>query len=159
MAELRTQPAIHLYCDGSCLKPNEHGAWAYLAKFPDGTEIAEHWAVPSTTNNRMELAAVYYGLKRLEELGHADDKIMVYCDSQYVVKGVREWLINWKQRGWNRADGKPVKNARIWKRLDARLQAFSNLRFSWVRGHAGNEGNEIVDKMCHNAAKGLRDAG
>lgn len=147
---------VEMWCDGSCLKPGEHGAWAYLIRFPEGEELRGVEAVEATTNNRMEMAAVLYGLGRLMELGHNLTPITVYCDSQYVINGLKEWLPNWKRNNWRTANNKPVKNQSIWEKLDELAGAFADLRFVWVRGHDGNEGNEIVDKMCHRQAKLLR---
>jgi ribonuclease HI len=100
-----------------------------------------------TTNNRMELTAAIRGLEALKKPG---TKARVYTDSQYVIKGISEWVASWKQRGWKTADRKPVKNQDLWERLDA-LAERHDLEWHWVPGHAGVEGNERVDQLANEA--------
>jgi ribonuclease HI len=100
-----------------------------------------------TTNNRMELLAAIRGLEALKKPGTT---ARVYTDSQYVIKGISEWVASWKQRGWKTADKKPVKNQDLWERLDA-LAEQHNLEWHWVRGHSGVEGNERVDQLANEA--------
>jgi ribonuclease HI len=102
---------------------------------------------PLTTNNRMELLAAISGLEALKKPG---TKARVYTDSQYVIKGIQEWVANWKRRGWKTADKKPVKNQDLWERLDA-LATIHDLEWHWVPGHAGVEGNERVDRLANEA--------
>jgi ribonuclease HI len=102
---------------------------------------------PLTTNNRMELLAAIRGLEALKKPGTT---ARVYTDSQYVIKGISEWVASWKQRGWKTADKKPVKNQDLWERLDA-LAEQHNLEWHWVRGHSGVEGNERVDQLANEA--------
>ena len=99
---------------------------------------------PETTNNRMELMAVIQALKALKRPCH----VVVHTDSQYVQKGMTEWLKGWKQRGWKTADKKPVKNADLWQELDALTQKHE-LSWRWVRGHAGDPGNEKADALAN----------
>jgi ribonuclease HI len=104
-------------------------------------------AEPMTTNNRMELTAAIRALEALKKPGTT---ARVYTDSQYVIKGISEWVASWKQRGWKTADKKPVKNQDLWERLDA-LAEQHNLEWHWVRGHSGVEGNERVDQLANEA--------
>ncbi len=137
---------IEIYTDGACRGNPGPGGWAALLiagehrKELSGSE--EH-----TTNNRMELLAAIRGLEALKKPGTT---ARVYTDSQYVIKGISEWLAAWKQRGWKTADKKPVKNQDLWERLDA-LAERHNLEWHWVRGHSGVEGNERVDQLANEA--------
>jgi ribonuclease HI len=102
---------------------------------------------PQTTNNRMELQAVIQGLAALKQ----PSKVRVYTDSQYVQKGISEWIHAWKRRGWQTADRKPVKNVDLWQRLDA-LAAQHHIDWRWVKGHAGDPGNERADALANRGA-------
>ena len=104
-----------------------------------------------TTNNRMELTAV---IETLASLKRACD-VIIYTDSQYVRKGITEWIHGWKARGWQTADRKPVKNADLWRRLDA-LRELHSVDWRWVRGHAGDPGNERADALANRGAAGDR---
>lgn len=103
-------------------------------------------AEPDTTNNRMELTAVIRALEALKR----PVKARVFTDSQYVMKGVLEWMPSWKKRGWKTADKKPVKNQDLWQALDA-LVPVHELEWHWVKGHSGNVGNERVDALANRA--------
>jgi len=107
-------------------------------------------AEPHTTNNRMELTAVIRALEALRRPVEAQ----VFTDSEYVRRGVTEWLASWKARGWRTADKKPVKNRDLWERLDA-LVASHRLEWHWVKGHSGVEGNERVDALANQAIDAL----
>lgn len=98
----------------------------------------------ATTNNRMELQAVIEALKVLKRRCH----VIVHTDSQYVQKGMSEWMDGWKRRGWRTADKKPVKNADLWQELDTLVQQHE-LTWRWVRGHAGDAGNERADQLAN----------
>jgi ribonuclease HI len=113
----------------------------------DGREKEIYGGEPLTTNNRMELTAV---IRALESLKKAGTSARVYTDSQYVIKGIEEWVGSWKARGWKTADKKPVKNQDLWERLDA-LAARHSLEWHWVRGHSGIAGNERVDALANRA--------
>jgi len=97
-----------------------------------------------TTNNRMELTAV---IEALASLKRTCD-VILYTDSEYVRKGITEWIHGWKTRGWKTADKKPVKNADLWQRLDA-LRGLHRVEFRWVKGHAGDPGNERADALAN----------
>jgi ribonuclease HI len=137
---------IEIYADGACRSNPGPGGWAALLISGDHRkEISGSETL--TTNNRMELLAV---IRALESLKKPGTPARVYTDSQYVIKGIREWVANWKQRGWRTADRKPVKNQDLWERLDA-LAAAHELEWHWVPGHAGVPGNERVDRLANQA--------
>jgi ribonuclease HI len=105
-------------------------------------------AEADTTNNRMELMGALEGLRALSR----PCEVTLWCDSQYVVKGLAEWLPGWKRKGWRKADGHPVLNADLWQALDAEIQRH-RVATRWVRGHAGHAENERVDRLASAAAK------
>lgn len=137
---------FELYTDGSCLGNPGPGGWAAVLVSCDGVQ---EWSgfCASTTNNRMEMHAVIEGLRRVPE-GH---RATVYTDSQYVQKGVEEWMPGWKMRGWKTSSGAAVKNQDLWKILDVMCQSRA-LVWRWVRGHAGHAGNERAHHLAHSAA-------
>ena len=98
----------------------------------------------ATTNNRMELMAAIQGLSALNRRCN----VSVYTDSEYVRRGISEWLANWKKRGWKTANRKPVKNEDLWRKLDE-LAAQHDIEWYWVKGHAGNPGNERADQLAN----------
>ena len=102
-----------------------------------------------TTNNRMELSGAIQGLSALTK----PCEVTLFCDSQYVVKGIQSWLEGWKRAGWRKADKQPVMNADLWQELDRQLQKH-RLEAKWVRGHAGHPENERVDQLASEAARG-----
>ena len=116
-----------------------------------GRERTLSGAEANTTNNRMELMAA---IKALESLKRPC-KVTLFTDSVYVQKGISEWLRNWKRRGWKTADKKPVKNADLWRRLDAAAEAH-DIRWRWVRGHSGHPENELVDALAREAIQTLK---
>lgn len=137
-----------VYADGGCDPNPGPGGWGVVIQDPAGT-VELHGGERATTNNRMELTAAISALAYFPE-GAA---IEMRCDSQYVVKSVTEWMRGWKARGWRTATG-PVKNIDLMQRLDA-LAAARDVRWTWVRGHAGEAGNERADRL---AALGRREA-
>lgn len=137
---------IEIYADGACRSNPGPGGWAALLISGDHRkEISGSEKL--TTNNRMELLAAINGVEALKKPGTT---ARVYTDSQYVIKGISEWVAGWKKRGWKTADKKPVKNQDLWERLDAAAQQH-NLEWHWVRGHSGVEGNERVDQLANEA--------
>lgn len=141
--------AVEMYADGACRGNPGPGGWGVLLR--DATGAREYCGgEPLTTNNRMELMAVIRGLEALE----ARSQVAVYTDSQYVQKGMSEWIRSWKRRGWRTADGKPVKNEDLWRRLDA-LAANHAVSWHWVRGHAGHDGNEQADALANRGIETL----
>ena len=137
---------VEIYTDGACRGNPGPGGWAALL-IHDRHEKELFGAEPLTTNNRMELLGVIRALEALKKPGTS---ARVYTDSQYVIKGIEEWLSSWKARGWRTADKKPVKNQDLWEQLDA-LSARHDLEWHWVRGHSGVPGNERVDALANKA--------
>ena len=137
-----------VYADGGCDPNPGPGGWGVVIQEHAGT-VELHGGDRATTNNRMELTAAIRALEHFPE----GASIEMRCDSQYVVKSVTEWMRGWKARGWRTATG-PVKNIDLMQRLDA-LAAARDVRWTWVRGHAGEAGNERADRL---AALGRREA-
>ena len=135
--------AVEVYADGACKGNPGPGGWGALLT-AHGRKTELFGGEPMTTNNRMELMAV---ISALESLKHACT-VVLYTDSQYVQKGISEWIHSWKRRGWKTADKKPVKNEDLWRRLDAVAQGHS-IDWRWVKGHAGNPGNERADELAN----------
>ncbi len=136
---------VEIYTDGACRGNPGPGGWGVLLIAGDARrELAG--AVNATTNNRMELTAAIEALKALKR----PVRVTLYTDSKYVCTGVEEWLPQWKQRGWKTAGRKPVKNQDLWEALDA-ARAPHEVKWKWVKGHAGNVGNECVDQLANEA--------
>ena len=149
MRAARTTGAVEIYTDGACRGNPGVGGWAALLR--RGTHEKEiSGAEPRTTNNRMELTAVIRALEALQR----PVEVRVYTDSEYVRRGVTEWLASWKARGWRTADKKPVKNQDLWERLDE-LIVPHRIEWHWVPGHSGVEGNERVDRLANEAIDAL----
>lgn len=147
------RPRVELYCDGACLGNPGPGGWAFLLRM--GTKEKEgSGSEVETTNNRMELRGAIEGLSALTRPCDVD----LYCDSQYVVKGLQSWLAGWKRAGWVKADRKPVLNAELWKALD-RLAQTHRVEAHWVRGHAGHAENERMDRNAKAAAEAAASRG
>ncbi len=142
--------AVEIYTDGACSGNPGPGGWGALLRY-GGREKTLSGAEANTTNNRMELTAA---IKALESLTRPC-KVTLFTDSVYVQKGITEWLKNWKRRGWKTADKKPVKNADLWRRLDAAAEAH-DIRWRWVRGHSGHPENELVDALARKAIQTLK---
>ena len=134
---------VQIYADGACRGNPGPGGWGVILSLR-GKVKEIYGGDPQTTNNRMELTAVIRALESLTRRCEAD----VYTDSQYVQKGVSEWLAAWKRRGWRTADRKPVKNLDLWQRLDELASAHS-VRWHWVKGHAGHAQNERADALAN----------
>ena len=143
------RPKVHLFTDGACSGNPGPGGWAFILRHPaSGAEKESSGGEVETTNNRMELMAVIAGLSALTRPSDVD----LYSDSQYVLKGLREWLASWKARGWRTADKKPVKNQDLWERLDA-LKSGHTIRFHWIKGHNEHPENERCDQLAVEAAR------
>ena len=134
-----------IYTDGACRGNPGPGGWAAVLRYK-GHEKVVYGAEPLTTNNRMELMAAISGLETLQR----PCRVRLTTDSQYVQKGVTEWLANWKRNGWKTAAKKPVKNADLWQRLDA-ASAEHEIHWEWVRGHSGHSENELADELANKA--------
>ena len=138
-----TNHQVIIYTDGACKGnpgPGGWGAWLQAG----GHEKELFGGEPLTTNNRMELTAVIESLASLKRRC----EVSIYTDSEYVRNGITTWIHNWKRRGWRTADNKPVKNAELWQRLDGLAQQH-DVRWHWVKGHAGDPGNERADALAN----------
>ena len=140
---------VEIYTDGACRGNPGPGGWAALLSVA-GREKEIAGAEALTTNNRMELTAVIRALESLRRPVSA----RIFTDSQYVRRGITEWVTAWKARGWLTADRKPVKNQDLWQRLEA-LAAAHRIEWHWVPGHAGVPGNERVDRLANQAIEAL----
>jgi ribonuclease HI len=137
------KPQVTIYTDGACKGNPGPGGWgAWLSSGGHDKEL--FGGERETTNNRMELTAPIEALASLKR----SCEVVIYLDSEYVRKGITEWIINWQRRGWKTADGKPVKNADLWQRLDA-LRKLHQVEWRWVKGHAGDPGNERADMLAN----------
>ncbi|MGY6517258.1 MAG: ribonuclease HI [Lysobacteraceae bacterium] len=141
---------IEIHTDGACLGNPGPGGWAALLRF-EGRERELAGGEPETTNNRMELMAAIQGLEALRE----PCAVSLYTDSQYVQKGIRDWLPSWQRRGWKTAGGDPVKNRELWERLLAAAGPHQ-VEWLWVKGHSGDPDNERVDGLARAQAERLR---
>jgi ribonuclease HI len=134
---------IDIYTDGACRGNPGPGGWGALL-VAGRHEKRMHGGEPETTNNRMELTAVIEALNVLK----GSRKVRVHTDSTYVMKGITEWMVNWKQRGWKTAAKKPVKNKDLWIALDEAVGRHE-VAWYWVKGHSGHEGNEEADALAN----------
>ena len=140
---------VLIYPDGSCKGNPGPGGWGAVIKTPQG-ERELCGSEKQTTNNRMELTAVIRALETLDR----PSVVEVHTDSQYVQKGISEWLHAWKRRGWRTADKQPVKNVDLWRELD-RLAAPHRITWHWVKGHAGHPENERADALANRGVEKL----
>ena len=134
---------VEIYTDGACRGNPGVGGWGAWLLYKQH-EKSLYGAEKETTNNRMELTAVIEALKTLKR----PCQIIIYTDSQYVKNGITEWLPNWKNRQWKTASKKPVKNVDLWQQLD-QLTQLHQIKWEWVKGHAGNKGNEKADQLAN----------
>lgn len=135
--------AVEIFTDGACKGNPGPGGWGAILSM-GGTVKEMHGGERATTNNRMELIAVIRALEVLKR----PCQVRLHTDSQYVQKGISEWIHSWKRRGWRTVDKKPVKNDDLWKRLDE-LAAQHEIDWIWVKGHAGHDGNERADALAN----------
>jgi ribonuclease HI len=146
---------VEIYTDGACKGNPGPGGWGVLLKAA-GTEKELFGGELVTTNNRMELLAVIRALEALKR----PCQVTLFLDSQYVLKGITEWLPGWKAKGWRTAAKQPVKNVELWQALDALVsQGGHKIDWRWVRGHTGDPGNERADALANlgvDAALGRR---
>ena len=145
---------IEMFTDGACKGNPGPGGWGVLLRAP-GREKELFGGEAHTTNNRMELTAVIEALAALKRPCEVD----LYLDSQYVRQGITEWIAGWKAKGWRTSTKQPVKNVDLWQRLDALVSGAGHvIRWHWVRGHAGHEGNERADALANRGVASLRGA-
>lgn len=142
MSGLPAESRVEIYTDGACRGNPGPGGWAALLRYK-GSEKTLHGSEPMTTNNRMELMAAIMALESLTR----PCSVSLTTDSEYVKKGIAEWLPSWKKRGWKTAAKQPVKNVDLWQRLDAAAQRH-RVEWHWVRGHSGHPENELVDRLA-----------
>lgn len=141
---------VDIHTDGACLGNPGPGGWGALLRHGD-TERELAGGEANTTNNRMELLAAIMALEALK----TPCEVVLSTDSQYVQKGIGEWLPNWIRRGWKTAGGDPVKNKDLWERLQAAAKPHK-VKWKWVKGHAGHVENERVDQLARAAAEKFR---
>ncbi len=136
---------VQIFTDGACRGNPGPGGWGVLMRY-GGHEKTFSGAEMNTTNNRMELLAAIQALKMLREACEID----LHTDSQYVQKGITQWLVAWKKKHWKKADNKPVKNADLWEELDKQASRHT-VRWHWVKGHNGHRENEMADELANQA--------
>lgn len=137
--------AVEIYTDGACRGNPGPGGWGAILRSGDHVKELKG-GEPLTTNNRMELTAAIRALAALNR----DCEVVLYTDSQYVRKGILEWMPNWKLRDWRTADKKPVKNVDLWQALEKEIERHK-IEWHWVKGHAGVPGNEHADRLANEA--------
>jgi ribonuclease HI len=137
---------IIIYTDGGCRGNPGIGGWGAWLRYGDHDKKLQGSA-KDTTNNRMELTAA---IKALEAIKSSTIDIDLYTDSKYVMSGINEWIKGWKLRGWKTANKKPVKNVDLWQKLDE-VNTKHNVHWHWVKGHSGDEGNEMADLLANQA--------
>jgi ribonuclease HI len=141
---IETTPVV-IYTDGACSGNPGPGGWAAILTYGDSCKEISG-GEPVTTNNRMELMAAISALETLKQPRHVE----LHTDSEYVMKGITQWIHGWKRNGWKTADKKPVKNAELWQRLDEARRRHQ-IKWHWVRGHAGHAENERADELAREA--------
>jgi len=144
------QVTVEIYTDGACSGNPGPGGWGAVLRVR-GAQKELHGGEAATTNNRMELLAVIRALEALK----GRSRVQLYTDSQYVQKGISEWIHGWKRRGWKTASKEPVKNEDLWRQLDA-LAAGHDVSWHWVRGHSGHPENERADELARRGIASLR---
>ena len=151
MADMSAEPAgaspeVEIFTDGACLRNPGPGGWGTILRY--GRHERElHGGDPVTTNNRMEIMAAIQGLEALTR----PSRVAVYTDSEYLRKGITQWLAGWKRNGWQTRARQPVKNADLWTRLD-NAAGGHDVQWLWVKGHAGHPENERADELAGQGA-------
>ena len=141
----KTEEQVEIYTDGACRGNPGVGGWGVLLRLGKHEKTLCGGEF-ETTNNRMELQAAIEGLAALKR----HSRVVLWTDSKYLRDGITDWIANWKRRNWRTAANKPVKNVDLWQRLDE-LTAQHEVTWEWVKGHAGNEGNEAADCLANQA--------
>lgn len=148
MTDSNTTSSVELFTDGACKGNPGPGGWGVLLRFGE-VEKELCGGASNTTNNRMELQAAIEGLRALTK----PCDVVLTTDSEYVRKGITEWVANWKRRGWRTAAKKPVKNVELWQQLDE-LSQQHKVEWRWVKGHSGHRENDIADELAN---KGIQE--
>ena len=143
MTQETNNKSVVIYTDGACRGNPGPGGWGVSLRY-DGHHKKMHGGALDTTNNQMELMAAIMALESLTR--HC--QVVLHTDSKYVLEGITSWMVNWKKRGWKTAARKPVKNVELWQRLDAATQKHK-IEWVWVKGHTGDEGNELADELAN----------
>ncbi len=134
---------IEIFTDGACKGNPGPGGWGVLLRLGEHQKTLFGGEL-QTTNNRMELTAAIRGLQALKKQA----RVVITTDSEYVMKGIREWMPNWKKRGWKTAAKQPVKNADLWRELDELVNQHE-VEWRWVKGHSGHPENELADELAN----------
>ncbi|MBF0448718.1 MAG: ribonuclease HI [Magnetococcales bacterium] len=142
-----SRKSVIIYTDGACSGNPGPGGWGVLLRFGQSEKTLAGYA-PHTTNNRMEMLAAIHGLEALKR----SCSVVLTTDSTYVRDGITKWIHNWKKQNWRKADKKMVKNADLWKRLDAICHQH-DVEWKWVKGHSGHPENETVDQLAQEAVQ------
>ena len=148
-----TTENVVIYTDGACSGNPGPGGWGALLTYK-GTEKELYDGEALTTNNRMELMAAIMALETLKRPSHVD----LHTDSTYLRDGITKWIHNWKRNGWRTAAKKPVKNDDLWKRLEEVIERH-DVRWHWVKGHAGHDGNERADELARRGMEPFQKTG
>lgn len=143
---------VRIYTDGACRGNPGPGGWGVLLQY-NGNEKQLYGGERATTNNRMELMAAIMGLETLKR----PCKVALYTDSKYLLKGITEWMVDWKRRGWKTSSRKAVKNEDLWRRLDQAI-AKHDVEWDWIKAHAGHPENERADQLANLGIDSLSDA-
>jgi ribonuclease HI len=145
---------IRIYCDGAVTKEGS-GGWAYIVTEDDKVILMRSGQADGATNNTMELMGPMQALYDIESV---NEPFTIVSDSQYVIQGITEWIYGWKANGWISSNGSPVKNKELWKELYALSSRFNDMgapiTWEWVKGHAGNQFNEMADKLAQSMSRG-----
>ncbi len=141
--DLKQAPTVDIFTDGACRGNPGPGGWGVLLRC-QGKERRLHGGEAHTTNNRMELMAAIQALRALK----TPCQVHLTTDSQYVRKGITQWLASWKQKNWRNSQRQPVKNQDLWQALDAEVQRH-DIHWHWVKGHSGHVENEIADELAN----------
>lgn len=147
---MKTENSVKIYTDGACKGNPGPGGWGALLRYGD-VEKQLFGGEKNTTNNRMELMAAIEALAALTKPCVVD----LTTDSQYVRKGITEWMRNWKRNGWKTAARQPVKNADLWQRLDTEV-ARHEVKWHWVKGHSGHPENELADELANKGVEKIK---